>query len=73
MPDELVAKIRKTAESARAQMICYDPGSTAQRIAYFVVNYDEQEYYTLHQTQLKHEFSTNPVKDIQVIITDHWE
>jgi hypothetical protein len=73
VPDELVAKIRKTAESARDQIICYDPGGTAQRIAYFAVSYDEQEYSTLYQAQLKHEFSTNPVKGIQVIITDHWE
>ncbi len=73
VPDELVTKIRKTAESARAQITCYAPGGTAQRIAYFVVSYDEQDYSTLYQAQLKHEFSTNPVKAIQVIITDHWE
>jgi hypothetical protein len=73
VPDELVAKIRKTAESALTQIVSYDPGGTAQKIAFFVVNYDEQEYSTLYRGQLKHEFSTNPVNGIQVIITDHWE
>ena len=72
VPSELVAKIRKTAESARTQMISYDPGGTAQKIAYFVVNYDEQEYSCLYEAQLKHEFTINPVSGIQVVITDHW-
>jgi hypothetical protein len=73
VPEELVAKIRKTAESARAQINCYDPDGTAQRIAYFVVSYDEQEYSALYQAQFEHEFSANPVHGIQVIITGHWE
>jgi hypothetical protein len=73
VPGELVAKIRKTAESAKAQTISYDPCGVAQKIAYFVVNYDEREYSYLYEAQLKHELTINPVSGIQVIITDHWD
>ena len=73
VPDELIAKIRKTAGSAKTQMISYDPGGTAQKIVYFVVNYDEPEYRCEYKAQLKHEFTINPVNSIEVIITDHWE
>jgi hypothetical protein len=73
VPDELVAKIRRTAESALAQIVSYDPSSTTEKIVFVVVNYDEPEYITMYQGQIKHEFSTNPVNGIQVIITDHWE
>jgi hypothetical protein len=61
-------KLKSDLEHAKAQMMAYNPGGIARKIAYVVVNYDDglHEYADQYWPQIDQFLADNPIADLEV-------
>jgi predicted xylose isomerase-like sugar epimerase len=62
-------KLTSDLAKAQKQMLAYEAGNAAKKIAYVVVNFDDwtHEYSDRYQVQIDQYVASNPVHELEIV------